>query len=244
MTKCSIIQDLFTAYISGTASEDTRALVEEHIEACEDCRNKLAEMQNRVAEQLRENDAANINVLKTMKKRIFRRNALVAAIASVVVLAVAFAGYWFVYHHDIPIEYEQGAIRVEKRTAEMTFEIDGIATPKTVNILDLVINRSFYSSYGTSRKIDIDGAETEVVYIYLGETFYSRWQNKYSDEQLIYLAGVGEDLSFSMNYFNYPSLPVEVYYLIMPLDKVTAMSDDDFYAQRVNGVLLWSGTLE
>ena len=68
MTKCSIIRDLFSAYVSGSGSDDTRALVDEHIETCEDCKKKLAEVQNRVAVQLRENDAQNINVFKKMKK--------------------------------------------------------------------------------------------------------------------------------------------------------------------------------
>ena len=61
---------------------------------------------------------------------------------------------------------------------------------------------------------------------------------------MIYLAGLGEDLSFDLRNFSYPSLPVEVYYLIMPLNEFAAMNDEDFYAQRINGVLLWSGTLE
>ena len=243
MTKCGIIRDLFTAYVSGVGSEDTRALVEEHIETCDDCKSKLAEVQNRVAAQLRENDATNINVFKTMKKRIFQRNVLVAAIASVLVFAVAVGGFWFVFHNDKPIEYANSNIRTERNTAEMYIDVDGTTT--TATVLDIVSSKDYYASYATSRVINVDGTETEIVYFYLSETLSTKWWPKNSGEHILRLVATGKYMSGGMDIINYPSLPIEIYYFVMPpLDKVGFMNDDDFYAQRTNGVLLWSGTLE
>ena len=241
MTNCSIVRDLFTAYVSGAGSEDTRALVDEHIDTCEECRVKLAEVQERVAVQLRENDAANINVFKKMKKRIFQRNVLVAVIASVAAVIIAIGGFWFIYHNDKPIEYADGNIRVERNIAEMYLEIDGITT--TATVLDVVSDRNYYGSYNTSRVLNVNGEDTEVVYFYFTETISTKWQKK-AGVFLFRLTGVGENMSFGTDIVNYPSLPMELYYLEKPLGKVNAMNDEDYYAQRTDGVMLWSGIIE
>jgi len=41
---CKIIEDLLPLYHDGLASDESRALVEEHLETCERCRLKLAEI--------------------------------------------------------------------------------------------------------------------------------------------------------------------------------------------------------
>ena len=36
---CDVIQDLMPSYVDGILSEDSQALVKEHMEACKECRN-------------------------------------------------------------------------------------------------------------------------------------------------------------------------------------------------------------
>ena len=38
---CDVIQDLMPSYIDGILSEDSRALVEEHMGTCQECRKML-----------------------------------------------------------------------------------------------------------------------------------------------------------------------------------------------------------
>ena len=38
--KCNVIKDILPLYIENIASEDTRVLIEEHIDECEDCKKK------------------------------------------------------------------------------------------------------------------------------------------------------------------------------------------------------------
>ena len=249
MTKCGIIRDLFTAYVSGVGSEDTRALVEEHIKTCEGCKNKLAEVQSRVAAQLRENDAASINVFKTMKKRIFRRNVLVAVTASALAVVIIFSGFWYALRYNTPIAYAEGIVRIEKNIIQRYLD-DG--TTATVSEIDIILARDYYAAFQENRLINISGIETEVLFIYFTETLFTKWFPQDDNSSLsldapYHRVGGFDKASFRRDAVDYPSLPLEIYYITMPrkqFDRVCFMSDEDFYAQRTNGVLVWSGTLE
>ena len=140
------------------------------------------------------------------------------------------------------MEYANTNIRAEKNTAEMYLEIDGTTAPVTV--LDVVSEKDYYCSYAISRVVNVNGTETEIVYFYLGETLSTKWWPKNDSEHILRLVAIGEYMSGGMDIINHPSLPMEVYYLVTPLEAVNAMNDEDFYGQRTNGALLWSGTLE
>ena len=42
---CNVIQDILTLYIDDSVSDDTKALVEEHLQNCEGCRRLYNELQ-------------------------------------------------------------------------------------------------------------------------------------------------------------------------------------------------------
>ncbi len=44
MLPCSAVRDLLPQYIENLTEEETAALIAEHLEACEDCRARLAEL--------------------------------------------------------------------------------------------------------------------------------------------------------------------------------------------------------
>ena len=91
MIKCGIIQDLLPLYADKVCSEESKSLVEEHIKTCEKCKSELDNMQNGIKVNYTENNAAEIGVLKSLKKRIFRKNVMIAVIASVIVASLVLA---------------------------------------------------------------------------------------------------------------------------------------------------------
>ena len=94
MIKCSVINDLLTAYISGSRSEETCALVDEHIAECESCRKTFMEKQSRVTAQLLENDEASVSIIKATKKKIKRMIILVAAVTCMAAITLTLTGAW------------------------------------------------------------------------------------------------------------------------------------------------------
>lgn len=250
MIECAIIRDLLPLYVDDVLSKESSALVTEHLATCESCKNEFINMQSEI-KKLPLDNGAKIDVLKAMKKKIFKQKVIVAMIASVVAISVAIGGFWFIFHNDKPIEYTEGIIHVEKSTTEMSFNYDvyndDVVTVPT-NVLNIYLSspRKYYSSYTTSRQISVNGVETEIVYFYLSETLSAKWWSNIMGDQTIHFASISEKHSFSIgSVINDLSLPMEIYYLVMPrFDKMFPISDEDYYALRSNGVLLWSGTLE
>ena len=82
---CNIIRDLLPLYAENLASEDTRALVDEHLCDCEDCTNVLNSMKQGTPVPM-ETDTQTLN---KVKKTIIRRRALsiMASVFTLITLA-------------------------------------------------------------------------------------------------------------------------------------------------------------
>ena len=94
---CDVIQDLMPSYVDGILSEDSQALVKEHMEACEECRKMLEimkEEQGKEQAQMissaasgarrRADETENIGsaaALKKIRKKLMIRRVLTAAVA-------------------------------------------------------------------------------------------------------------------------------------------------------------------
>lgn len=148
---CAVVRDLLAQYEEGLTGPETRALIEEHLAECEDCR------------RAREGDAASPPApvsasdeaapLKTIGKTIRRRRRLTAWIAALAVLAVAFTVTFRLMREEyapysadlvrvstakvesldpgetglhLYLEYDGGACRIE--TERVTDPVDGSET--------------------------------------------------------------------------------------------------------------------
>ena len=93
---CDVIQDLMPSYVDGILSEDSQALVKEHMEACKECRKMLEimkEEQGKEQNQMRSSAAT----LKKIRKKLIVRRVLTATVAVILTLIAAAAGYdhWY-----------------------------------------------------------------------------------------------------------------------------------------------------
>ncbi len=253
MISCEVVKDLLPPYVSGLASEDTRALVDEHIGQCADCQAKLSELQNRLAEQLREKDANGINVFKVMKKKIFKRNVIVGVtVAAVVAVLALFVGVQVVV--DKPIAYYDGLVHAEVRYIDyITGPSNTPDYPKTsgkLPVLDLTCTRNYDLAKSRGRTIMRDGERVSVQYIcYLTNSLtQSDAQNgggqnifRPTEEDII----GKEAFSDSMGWNTDDPIKTEVYYLT-DMEAVCngVLSDAEYDAYRLQGDLIWSGVLE
>ena len=94
---CDVIQDLVPSYVDGILSEDSQALVKEHMEACKECRKMLEimkEEQGKEQAQIRPSAASGAQrragetesigsaaALKKIRKKLIIRRVLTAAVA-------------------------------------------------------------------------------------------------------------------------------------------------------------------
>lgn len=257
MTKCTIIRDLLSMYVSGHLSDDSRALVDEHIETCAECQRKITELQHRVTAALNENDEKGISTFKAVKKKMTRKNLIIGVIASLLTLVLVVFCFQIIPHWETRIQYEEGMFIIEKRTAEVSipdFEL-------WVSGISLDISRIGGSAFvcDISRVIERDGERINVLYFYLTETPSSRRRSDKAASDYNILGVRGDVLLEDYGYgrTDNPSLPktiingslhTEVYYLVKPqtggqFRAFNEMTDAQFYEKREEGTLIWSGTL-
>lgn len=131
---CDVIQDLLPSYVDGILSEDSRELVEEHMETCEGCRKMLEIMKaDQEKEKNRTGQAAgpaagkteNKNTgsaaaLKKIRKKLRVRRIITAAAAVVLTLAVAAAGYDHWYYNEKYMTLEDSGMYVKNNALYST----------------------------------------------------------------------------------------------------------------------------
>lgn len=126
---CDVIQDLMPSYIDGILSEDSRALVEEHMGTCQECRKMLEimkEEQGKEQAQIRPSAASgaqrrageteNIGsaaALKKIRKKLIIRRVLTAAVAVILTLIAAAAGYNHWYFNEKYMTLENSGMYVK-----------------------------------------------------------------------------------------------------------------------------------
>ncbi len=87
-TPCAVIRDLLPLYAEDLASEESKALVDEHLESCPNCRRALEELKAPPA-SVPEPDGAE--ALRAVKKTIRRRRLRTALLAALLVFLPLFA---------------------------------------------------------------------------------------------------------------------------------------------------------
>lgn len=122
--KCKVIQDLLPLYAEALTSEESNALVKEHLEGCEEC-TRFYENMKEVPQEVPTGDR-NISPMKKVKRSFIIR--LTAGIlASVVLLTTAF---FFLFWGVIPIHSDKLNVQIaldtqnDKKTLEFLFTGD------------------------------------------------------------------------------------------------------------------------
>ena len=86
---CSVIRDLLPLYAEGMTGAESNALVQEHLQGCEQCRKALQELRT-PAPLTPDTDPAP---LKQMKATVRRRRRIAVALAVLLSLAAALAAF-------------------------------------------------------------------------------------------------------------------------------------------------------
>ena len=78
MTNCDVIRDLLPLYADDVCSDESRRMVDEHVQACVDCAGVLKQLQSHALEEdLREEKS---EVIKYQAKRFKRRSATIGSV--------------------------------------------------------------------------------------------------------------------------------------------------------------------
>ncbi len=109
---CNVIRDLLPLDIDGAASEDSKRLVEEHLESCEDCRREKEKLEQAVpvatSDQLESG-----NVIKKLKKKLRRKNIFLISFFSILASILICSSLIYVWRSGIPASSENISVTME-----------------------------------------------------------------------------------------------------------------------------------
>lgn len=113
---CDIIEDLLPSYVDGILSDDSKALVDEHLKTCEKCRKNLNYMQKN-EEHLLENEyqetAEAKNALLKIKRKLRLRKILVTIITAAAIFFITIASYHHWYWHESYLSYKESGMFIQ-----------------------------------------------------------------------------------------------------------------------------------
>ena len=213
---CNIIRDLMPLYIDGVCSEESKKIIEEHLEECEECRAYFSSMneENKINEHLYdEKESQKISSFKAVKKRIRRKQIVSGIIAILIVISMSMSTIGILKNIHRTVEYE-----------------DNIS----VSMVDGSLVSRLYGSYYTNIKIknvEVSDDGTKSNY-----TFYSITNTVWDDISL--REDIMSEYVLVPKDKNADSID-RVYYYTGDFSKLENMNDVELQTIIQNSKLLW-----
>lgn len=109
---CNTVRDMLPLYVDNIVSDDTRAIVEEHLTSCDACRKEYENMKNAIVLPA-DGDAKQLKRFKGAWKKKKRLVALTAGIATILALCIGYGIFdHFAYREEIAVN---GAVYARSR---------------------------------------------------------------------------------------------------------------------------------
>ena len=166
---CSVVRDLLPLYAEEMIEEETRALVDEHLEECSECSQKLEEIKAATAVPAENTAVDTAKPLLALKKTINKRRRITAAIAALCVFILLFSAFHRINEwHQVP--WEEGLIQVtgvekmadvEKRNSPFPEEEEAIRLPDESMGLTIQFDSKISGIHSTMEKNE--NGTTEII---------------------------------------------------------------------------------
>ncbi len=222
LKKCEIIKDLIPLYSDGVCSENSKKLVEEHIENCADCR-KLFDMSK---SDICINSKNEKEAVKKFAKKLKKKNLTKVAIIVSVVLAIVLGSVYLLLVPEYTVPYSDEIL-------EAKIAVD--------NALQIDIN---LDDYKTVESWDVYTADNELdLYFCIVQDIPSKIFKDKDKSNNIWVINDGICVSYKdgtvTNYYNETDVINNIYYVEIDPDEVLYMTDGiSFENYKTN--LVWS----
>lgn len=116
---CNIIRDILPLYLDDVVSDETKQMVEEHLQSCASCRAEASSMKKDVilpASKTQRLEEAK--VIKGIRTEMFRKKVIVSAVTAAAVLTVAAGVYALLTLPRSVIPYEESGVSVSRLSLE------------------------------------------------------------------------------------------------------------------------------
>ncbi|MFJ7637727.1 zf-HC2 domain-containing protein [Peribacillus sp. NPDC097225] len=152
--KCTIIQDVLPLYMDEVVSQDTKEMVDQHLQHCEKCQKEYETMKQKLYIPA-ENKAP---IIKKINKK-WRKKKVIISFASIFVTAIILFGvYAYIFYYERVIPYSKNLIEIEMQNDNQ--------------LVSHYYGKSYSSANETLPKsFEINGVKKNVSFIAYRETF-------------------------------------------------------------------------
>ena len=202
---CDVIRDLLPLYVDEVLSNDSKTLVDEHIEQCESCRDELKKLSGDEVYSCAVNQIENKSIydsLNKIRKRISFKIQITVLISVIFTSIVAVFAWDYYDNHRIYMPYKEAKIKWVKdsmqtsekyRDVVQVISTDGKSLIIVLNRTHRTSNDSSYSDQiiwkGPNREYSYEDKNGEEKLANIEEVYYmssDAWERYKEREVLIY----------------------------------------------------------
>lgn len=152
---CDVIRDLLPLYVEDMLSNDSKNIVDEHIEQCESCRDELKKLSGDEVHSCAVNQIENKSIYDTLnkiRKRISFKIQITVLISVIFTSIVAVFAWDYYDNHRIYMPYKEAKIKWVKDsmiTSEKYRDVDRVISTDGKALI-IVLNRTHRTSNDSS----------------------------------------------------------------------------------------------
>lgn len=135
---CNVIQDILPLYVDDVVCQDTRCVVDAHLQSCEKCRNEAAVMRSKVVVPV---DTDEAGVLTRVKHRWGKRQLIKGVVLTLTVVLVLTGVFLFAYGYGVPVKFEDVTIRTGFQCSPHDVSETDFPTEDQTWIYDLTVKK-------------------------------------------------------------------------------------------------------
>ncbi|WP_342532427.1 zf-HC2 domain-containing protein [Lysinibacillus sp. FSL K6-0057] len=212
-TKCTIIEDFLPLYIEEVVSQDTKEMIEEHLQHCEKCQKEYETMKRNLYIPA-ENKAP---IIQKINKKWRNKKMKISIISVLTTAFILFGVYAYVFGYETVIPYSKNLFKIEKQSDN--------------NLVSHYYGKGYSGVHETfPMGLEIDGEKKIVSFIYYTKTIADSPSRKlFSNEnnERGYISNLPESEKIDA-----------VYYVDYDVEKIVAGKDSwDSILERA--VLIW-----
>lgn len=158
---CNIIKDILPLYVDGVVSDDTKEMVEKHLDCCEECKKELELMKQEISIP----PEKEASLIRNFKKKLRNKKLIISGLSIMLTGLIMLGIFAFIFHYDRIIPYTEQLIKIETQD-------DGMLVSHYYGV-------SYYSVSATHPiTLEIDGKEKNVIFLYYTETLAQSHKRK------------------------------------------------------------------
>lgn len=108
--KCAVIQDLLPLYVDEVVSEDTKMVVKEHLQMCEECTQEYEQMKKTLYVPIEK----KATLFSQLNKRWNQKKWRLIFSSVLVTTLIGLTLFSFIFYYAKPIPYKEDLIKIEE----------------------------------------------------------------------------------------------------------------------------------